>query len=276
MSNVMSIVRACTNLLSIASSLQQVPRTMSGLLPSDSLLGSSPPSEEYPPEIESMTLAERLQGAQYEWPPGQNSYFIPVDVLDELMTYQNVKEELRQMDPKMEEQCLARYANYICTSAKKIFAILLCGQNRCFIFSFVDEGISDKDLPFVRCSLENDCPASRPNHQFILCKRDHSECKREDHRDCGIKALSSRSRDITRDFCRDQWLVQAPVFEKSSTGEIPHHDLDNNVILPFIEDREAQESQTKSGGYSHVWGVRIHSAHQNLYHSADPNVRVTL
>ena len=69
---------------------------------------------------------------------------------------------------------------------------------------------------------------------------------------------------------RDQWLVLAPVFKKVQ-HRISHQELDDNVVLPFIEDRKNQHDSW-SDGYSHLWGVRIHPAHQNVYKSSDPNV----
>lgn len=64
------------------------------------------------------------------------------------------------------------------------------------------------------------------------------------------------------DICREQWSVLAPEFKRIE-GKIPHHNLDNNTIFPYIEDN--QGVQGRSGGYSHVWGIRIHPAHQDVY-----------
>ncbi|PMD33649.1 kinase-like protein, partial [Hyaloscypha variabilis F] len=67
-------------------------------------------------------------------------------------------------------------------------------------------------------------------------------------------------RDIN-DFCHAQWAFLAPVFDELHK----HYELDDNDILPFIEDNE---KFLRQGGYSEVWGVRIHQAHQLLRQSS--------
>jgi hypothetical protein len=62
-------------------------------------------------------------------------------------------------------------------------------------------------------------------------------------------------------------LVLVPV--ENVGGKITHHDLHENALLPFIEDHDRE--QTNAGGYSQVWRVRIHAAHQMLS-SIEPKV----
>jgi hypothetical protein len=58
-------------------------------------------------------------------------------------------------------------------------------------------------------------------------------------------------------------MVLAPVFKKEERPDvIPHIELNDACLLPFIEDREKHDKM--AGGYSEVWGVRIHPAHQKL------------
>ena len=219
----------------------------------------------------ALTLVQQLQEAQIEWPPRGNSYFLPINALNELVTYNSVAAELRRIDPKASDTQVSRHTSSICSSAMKLFTVLLCGTKSSYITKFLDDGITDRDLPFVRSYTTNGSNSDVQNLPFVLCKSDHDRCLKYNHSKCGIKAMAFWSQRDIRELCRDQWFVQAPVFEQKSTiGQVPHHDLDDNTVLPFIEDYETQK--TSQGGYSHVWGVRIHSAHQNVYRSTNPNV----
>jgi hypothetical protein len=222
------------------------------------------------------TLRDRLDERQIEWPPGQNKYFIPVDALDSLITYENVKNELRRLDLSKGEQDLSSYTDFICSKAKKIFTVLLYVDKVESLFKLIHDDICDDDLPFTRCYKYSTTGFLASNSRFTLCKRSRKCHQRANHQDCGIREITSwPQRDISA-FCRDQWLVQAPVFQKLEDASIPHYDLNDNVILPFIEDYELQKDQTVSSGYSHVWGVRIHPAHQNLYYLSSAPVSIYL
>ena len=198
-----------------------------------------------------MALREKLLDGQIFWPPGQESCFIPVDALNSILTYEAVKEELRIIDSSKDDKQLSSYAHYIRNNAKKIFAMLLIGNKRESVFSFIDEHICDNDLPFKKAGV-----FGNSQDPLRLCKQTNTTgCE-------GIRSMSKWTRHEIREFCRIQWQVQAPVFQKTESGIVPHYDLDDNVILPFIEDNEREMA---SGGYSHVWKVRIHPAHQNLW-----------
>jgi hypothetical protein len=73
------------------------------------------------------------------------------------------------------------------------------------------------------------------------------------------------------EFDRIQWVFQAPHFHKQP-DEIPHFDLDDNCVMPFVEDHEENPKFRRAGGYSELWPVRIHPAHQNLLDSTNPRV----
>jgi hypothetical protein len=209
-----------------------------------------------PPTLE---LGSKLMDAWIEWPPEQNSHFIPIDVLDNLIWEENVKLQLEANFPEMREQEVWSYVTAVCSRAKRLFALLVsCDKAEC---------IWDKDLPFLRfsdveLSARSENALGRTPPQVTLYAASHIDCEKQDHEECAIKSIKFwRQRDI-RSLDRDQWLVQAPVFE-STAGSVPHLDLHDNVVLPFIEDHERQRNM-RSGGYSNVWAVRIHHAHQKL------------
>jgi hypothetical protein len=220
-------------------------------------------------------ISEGLQYAQIEAPQGSNSYFIPIDVLDRLLTRRNIRQELRKICPDMEEQRREVYINAICSTSKKLFAILLCTSsagNVRFICDFIDEGVNDADLPLTRVYPNGGTLSSHNRRMYTLARADHRSCMLLDHSSCGINLFSKWHRMEIQNLCRDQWLALAPVFESVPGNIPPHLSLDDAVVLPYIQDWELDVTRIKPGGYSEVWPVRIHPAHQKLLKSADPLV----
>lgn len=217
------------------------------------------------------TLAARIRDAQIEWPPERNTGFIPTDVLNQLTTHEEVSAELRSTNPHLPESRINEYTLSVCSTARRLFALLLFSNKASFVCAFLDEGITDQDLPFRRAYRHMDSvPLTMRDFDLCIAKHDQpKDCAKSDHSGCRIQAMNSwRQRDI-KELCRDQWLVQAPVFVNN--GTIPHYELDDNTILPYIEDQEGLQDLMR-GGYSHVWGVRVHPAHQNVYRSTNPKV----
>jgi hypothetical protein len=66
------------------------------------------------------------------------------------MTEVSVRCELQRIFLRLREQNVARYTDIILSTARKLFALLLCTsetRNQA-ILQFVDEEITDSDLPF--------------------------------------------------------------------------------------------------------------------------------
>lgn len=214
-------------------------------------------------------LTDRLLSAQIEEPYGSNSYFIPVDVLDKLLLKPNIRQHLRKIFPTMDKESLEFYAESICSTSKKLFAVLICtlsGAQSRAICNFIQEGINDTDLPFERLYL-NDRPANSSGRyqMYTLAKKEHeASCTFPIHTLCGINTVSNWPRDQVQSFCRDQWLVLAPIFESTPGTDPPHRSFPESVVLPFTEDWENDSAAVKFGGYSEVWAIRIHPAHQQL------------
>jgi hypothetical protein len=64
----------------------------------------------------------------------------------------------------------------------------------------------------------------------------------------------------------------APIFENGPSFIPSHYELDNRVILPYVEDKERDVGCVRHGGFSEIWGVRIHPAHQQMLSSQNPLV----
>jgi hypothetical protein len=209
-------------------------------------------------------LRSKLQKAQFEWPPGGLTYVLPINMLTELVTESNVREELLFMIPRMENKLLERCIKLICSDSKKLFAILVCGfgTDAKVICGLLKDKVTDEDLPFTRILLGD---TERPG------RKNHVKCHSADHRSCGIPRLSDWHQMDIQKLCKDQWLALAPVFQ-SFSGEIPQLDLHRNTLLPFTEDQELNPISVRGGGYGEVWAVRIHPGHQNLLHSTHPKV----
>ena len=223
-------------------------------------------------------LTEMLKDAKIECPRESNFYFIPVDAIRKLEEKRPVREELRRIFPRMDRDPLDHYVHLICTKATRIFAILLASSMDIQegICDLLDEGITDVNLPFVRVPLYGVERGGRSSSSsFTLAKYEHTNCQREGHAGCGIRALSNWGRFQIETLSRDQWLALAPVFRRASKG-IPHYHFEDNTVFPFTEDDENNNEKLKSGGYSEVWPVRIHPAHQDIIRSSDPSVSSNL
>jgi hypothetical protein len=219
-------------------------------------------------------LATDLIVSKREWPSESNSYFIPINEIEKGVQEKVVRTALRGIYPGLDSRRLDSAAHRICNTAQRLFTVLLCGSEgryRLAILDFVEGGVTDADLPLVRVYLTASV-SSRGRMIYTLGKKNHEYCPRSQHDNCGINCLSSWRPSNIEELCRDQWLVLAPVF-KTYWDFVEHHNLDSSIVLPYIEDQESDNELVKYGGYSEVWGVRIHPAHQRLLRSRDQSVR---
>jgi hypothetical protein len=215
------------------------------------------------------TLKDDLLDVQKESPPGSSRYFTPIDHLNRLVTHSKVEIALKNIYQHMAEDSttLRRYSANIYPQSKRIFAILISGDElfRQAIKKFVDEGVTDEDLPFCRAwEDESEDP-------FVLCKSKHKDCKATIHRSCGFEVTAAWDKRKRGELDRIQWFFQAPEFRKLPE-EIPHFDFHEKFVMPFIKDCEQDPELFRVGGYSEVWPVQIHPAHQNLLSTTDSEV----
>jgi hypothetical protein len=123
-------------------------------------------------------------------------------------------------------------------SVQQIFAILLLIDRPTKIWSFVREGICDADLP-LEVVLQDTSPRLRSARN----PRVHLKCLK-------------KSRDISG-FVEKQWIVHVPVFEQSSTQEIPHIQADDRQSLSFVQ----WKSSGRSGRFGEIYQAKIHHHH---------------
>jgi hypothetical protein len=219
-------------------------------------------------------LAAELNTSKWEWPLRANSYFIPINEIENRVEERVVRTALRGIYSGVDQRRLDAAAHRICNTAQRLFTVLLCaskGAYRSAILDFIEDNVTDADLPLARVYLKASVD-SRGRMIYTLGRKSHEYCPRSQHDNCGINCLSSWRPSNIEELCRDQWLVLAPVF-KTYPDFIEHHNLDSSIILPYIEDQETDEKLVMYGGYSEMWGVRIHPAHQRLLDARDPSVR---
>jgi hypothetical protein len=207
----------------------------------------------------AVELAGALSDEKKEWPPNRNTYFIPNSEVRHYVTKETVRKVLEEIYPRWNDRELDQASVRICTEAPKLFAVLLfCGPDESFcskIMDFLAANVTDENLPLVRIPLESS--------RYTLATKEHKACQRNHPGNCEIPILSEWTARIIADLCRDQWLVLAPVF-RSYDDYVRHYELDNSTIFPYLKDKEHDLGAVKIGGYSRVWGVKIHPAHQFL------------
>ena len=164
--------------------------------------------------------------------------FIPADALDRIVTEQAIRDELNR-STDLDALDISVISHTICEYARKIFAILVYIGKGNLVSSFLSEGITDRDLPINNFEGPSQQKESIPR----------------------IKTVGGLSSRELNDFRRVQWYFLAPVFTSARTQ---HYEIDDNCVMPFIKDTELE---ARSGGFSDVWEVVIHPAHQKFFDS---------
>lgn len=196
--------------------------------------------------------------------------FLPENELTELMTEERVTKELQLCfeDNRMpvDSATITEFAKKICGTTSehaaehityiKIFAILaLCDKPQA-IFNFLDEMISDKDLPLVRLPTSEATP-----NLYDLTRKGCSN---------KLECFRGWTHTATMGFEELQWTTIAPFFRCGGRKNNEHLVLQDKAVLPFEYDsRFASNSQPYQrlefeDGFSNVFKVRIHRNHHNL------------
>ncbi|KAE9370832.1 kinase-like protein [Stipitochalara longipes BDJ] len=202
-------------------------------------------------------LVRDLAYKSHEW-PGRNRYFLPINEHQHFLKEEVVRTVMREAYPELDNYKLNKATRHICAHARKLFLILLYCGFCSTIRDFLNDDVTDEDLPFARVYS-----SGARDSNWTLGKKKHKNCQRNHDGDCGLSALTSWKRMEIIALGRDQWLVLAPIFSIYN-DHIKHYDLEETTVLPYVRDQELEDGGMKSGGYSEVWGVKIHRAHQYL------------
>jgi hypothetical protein len=214
------------------------------------------------------SLHEKLWHSRIESPHLGDKYFIPNSDLDDHLVPENIRDELKATQTRnLSYAELSNYVTRIFETARRLFAILVLAERPSDIFSFIDEGIGDTDLPFVKE------PPGACN-DYKLCIQKHGDCPtRRTECTCEIRAMLKWSCPAASKLYTLQWQFLAPVFQKDP-GTVPKYYFHDSIVLPF--ENNEQEHRKESGGFGDVWPVRIHGAHQKLLDATNPTAGIHL
>lgn len=217
-------------------------------------------------------LSYRLSTARVRNVDGRS--FIPVDTIYELITPESVAEELqcaiRRDDTRPAfTRPIEQIAKDVCPdhrvpglekehstrdlSRRKIFGILVSIGMSSSIEVFLDNDVSDLDLPFTtRCEGTTQVISSAGSRMEAL----------SDLLGGHVQWPST----WVEKFIERQWEFVAPFFTARATGTgggITHYKIPKDSVLPWISESPSG-ALSKQGGFSKVTEVFIHPAHHNF------------
>ncbi|KAI3336957.1 kinase-like domain-containing protein [Xylariaceae sp. AK1471] len=182
-----------------------------------------------------------------------SSEFLPLDKLEQILSYAKVLQELESSFPGASTYVLQQTAGSICNakghSSRRIFAVLLLVERTDKIIDFVNEGVYDSDLPLLLRRTE-----IKPFRLSIFTLANSTK---------PLNCLKGCSPFILESFERYQWYLLAPFFSggRNSDEKVLFYSLQDKTILPFVDDGT---SSSYDGGYSQVSRVKIHPAHHDF------------
>lgn len=206
-----------------------------------------------------LTLKDRLNKALIRGDNG--ALFVPDDARVSILSHPVVLAELQEHLPTMTPHGLQKLADRIVNSTRgsqaslRVFALLVLLDKTSSIVDFVQEGLSDHALPFVKAAVANASSDQAPT--FAL--------RRKSAKDQHLHACDGWSEVDMDAFEKLQWRVIAPNFsDVSKQQNADFLDLDDQTVLPYIESWQNKKHDHYKGGNSEVWKVRIHDAHHSF------------
>ncbi|KAJ0168070.1 Serine/threonine-protein kinase ATG1t [Colletotrichum tanaceti] len=175
-------------------------------------------------------------------PPHDGKRFLPLN-------------ELRRIIAKPKVLQATSYNENQQTTRQRMFAILVLTENIGALPSLIDEDLHDAHLPFEDVRDED-------RKKWYLCH------KGKDGARIPFEGSRKWRNPKVRWFVEKQWHVLSPFFDMKANKPLEYL-LEPMVIPPFIEGDEGHRN-TIYGGYSAVWRVKIHHAHHNYTHRAEP------
>lgn len=160
--------------------------------------------------------------------------FVPEDALKTILSQQAVHSELIGHFPHLPAKDVQKMATSITTSGQnlrllRVFGVLLLLDKVDSIVVF----LANEELTLPLMDFTNPC-------------------------------LSCWSQADIEAFEKLQWRFFSPVFYDMAKQEDNYVDLEEKMILPYIESWENKKQNHYKGGNSEVWKVKIHDAHHNF------------
>jgi hypothetical protein len=234
--------------------------------------GKTAPSVSANNDEERLKLQDIFFGALVKLHDEKKGFF-PRKKLSKLVTKDCVLNELtRSLGDTHSQSQIKSYAQRVCDeielpkenddnrpprimSFKKIFVILVMIQKTSSISKFIEEGVTDLDLPIgKRPKAGTD---ARIDLRLSRAPEDELQCF---HNWTQFEIVS---------FEEWQWTTISPFFHKGSRKDVQHFCLPDSAILPFTFDssRDKKALSEMEGGYGRVFEVNIHEDH----HEFDPS-----
>ncbi|KAJ8117109.1 hypothetical protein OPT61_g1616 [Boeremia exigua] len=189
--------------------------------------------------------------------------FLPKGELVSLITPESVSKEIKKergdiltptqikgfADAVCAETLVQHNGKWKTKSFRKIFALLVISEASSMILHFVDEDVSDLDLPLV--------PIEAPGIKGFCRKGSMVPLRCFEYRIWSPMKLHN--------FDDHQWKMLATYFSQGTGGEIMHYKLQEQHILPFVALKDLGEDNSEiTGGYGRVFMVGIHKDHHNF------------
>ena len=204
-------------------------------------------------------LKKNVKEARVECPVGSQKFLVPRHAQRDLITESKVEEVLRAEYDAKDNSNTSENAIRIVQKATQLFTILIYVEKPQEILALLDEGITDKDLPFRRKIHDN--MTGEQDSEWML------EIFSETHSTHPIKTLDAWSKSDREKFSKAQKLIAAPFFELGS-----HQSLDDNVTLPFLRPRfNEKASERRGGGYSEILLRKPYPSQHNFWKSSEVN-----
>jgi hypothetical protein len=223
------------------------------------------PSSKY--ELQMMIRGARQDTISVD---GRVQKFIPKEELYRVINVDSVtREMMRDLSQVHSLAKIQEYANQICQevetdelrkgkarirSFRKIFALLVLTETTSSIIRFLEEKVSDQDLPL---------------------KRDWDELYRKSD-EKGLEALRCFNHEMwspmkKENFNEYQYWFLAPYFSPpGQDGVVKHYILQDEHILPFLAPVNAEEAADREGTYGKVIMVSALNISSNSHPSTMP------
>lgn len=188
--------------------------------------------------------------------------FFPDDTFNILINQETVSTELRRCLPQFESHTIKRLSGEVCRKERplrKIFSLLVIIDRMTDISRFIEEDVSDLDLPLCKIPYEG-------SKIFQLARRGEPS-----NQDGSLKCFDRWSALDVWTFEEWQWTTLTPFFHLDKHKAVRHFIFPDQIPLPFTADsRYGGNLDAIQGGSSAVFKVDIHPAH---YNSSSPEVR---
>jgi hypothetical protein len=140
---------------------------------------------------------------------------------------------------------------------RKIFAMLVRMDKVNSIFKFIEEEVSDEELPLMQY-----IPPEETQGNSIQLRRKNGATR-------PLKCFDGWKDKSVRHFFRDQWEMVSPFFAQGEHCNVRHYQLADADILPFTYDSHDEQGSNgpgllERGGFGEVFKVQIHPDHHKF------------